>query len=337
MQKIGIIGCGGFAGLHAKALADMPEANVTALCDVSEDITRGFAARHLEAQAAEPYHFTTTKEFFAEGGLDGVVITSPHTLHYQHACEALEADCHIFVEKPMVTESAQAHDLKTRVEAAGKILVIGYNTACTPEFAYIRESIREGRLGRLEMVTGFLSQNWKKATVGKWRQDPALSGGGQAYDSGAHLFNSLVWSVESPIEEVYAQVDFMDTPVDFNSVTNIRFQNGVLASITVSGNSASFAGYMAFIFEDGIIETNGWICDWIKVQHHGKPVKYPEIPYKPMTPMENFIRSLRGEDTPRTGPINGVYQAELMDAIYASAKVNRPVKASELKEGKVTA
>ncbi len=337
MQKIGIIGCGGFAGHHARTLAAMPEANVTALCDVSEEITRAFAQRNLEKQEGEPFHFTSTREFFAEGNLDGVVITSPHTLHYQHACEALEAGCHIFVEKPMVTDSRQAHDLKARVEAAGKILVIGYNTACTPEFTYIREAIREGRFGRLEMVTGFLSQNWKKGTVGKWRQDPALSGGGQAYDSGAHLFNSLVWSVESPIEEVYAQIDFMDTQVDINSVTNIRFQNGVMASITVSGNSNSFAAYMAFIFEDGIIETNGWICDWIKIQHHRQTVKYPDIPYEPLTPMDNFIRSMRGEDTPRTGPINGVHQAELMDAIYASAKANRPVKASELKEGKVTA
>ncbi|MGF1482877.1 MAG: Gfo/Idh/MocA family protein [Opitutales bacterium] len=339
MLRIGIIGCGGFAGLHGKAIAEMADASVVALCDVNEDITRGFAERNLQAQdsAVEVFHFTSTKEFFAEGNLDAAVITSPHTMHFQHACEALEAGCHVLVEKPMVTDSAQARELKERVDQAGKILVIGYNTACSPEFTFIREAIRDQRYGPLEMVTGFLSQNWKKATVGKWRQDPALSGGGQAYDSGAHLFNSLVWSVESPIEEVCSQIDFMDTAVDINSVTNIKFQNGVLAAITVSGNSNSTAGYTAFIFEDGIIETDGWFSGWIKIQHKNKPVKYPHIPYEPLTPMQNFVRSIQGQDTPRTGPINGVHQAELMDAVYASAKLGRPVKASEIKEGKVTA
>jgi predicted dehydrogenase len=235
----------------------------------------------------------------------------------------------------MVTDSAQAHDLARRVEAAAKILVIGYNTPSCPEFTFLREAIRDQRFGKLELVTGFISQNWKKATAGKWRQLPELSGGGQAYDSGAHLFNSLVWSVEAPVEEVYARIDHQETKVDINSVASIRFENGVMAAITIGGNSASTGAHMAFIFERGLVEINGWFGDWIRIQAHGKPVKYPEIVGEPLTPMRNFILSIQGHDTPRTGPLNGIHQAELMDAIYASARLNRPVRPVELKGGEV--
>ena len=74
----------------------------------------------------------------------------------------------------------------------------------SPNFYYTREIIRSGEFGKLELVIGYITQGWKGGTTGTWRQDPKLSGGGQAYDSGAHLLNSLCWAVESKVAEVYA-------------------------------------------------------------------------------------------------------------------------------------
>ena len=56
----------------------------------------------------------------------------------------------------MVTDSGQAHRLAEEVKKTGKILVIGYNTPCTPEFIYLRELVRSKELGKLETVTGAL-------------------------------------------------------------------------------------------------------------------------------------------------------------------------------------
>ena len=160
-------------------------------------------------------------------------------MHFEHGIQALEAGCHVLMEKPMVTEAGQAHALAEKVKETGKILTIGYNTPCTPEFRYLRDLIRNKELGKLETVTGWLTQNWRNGTRGSWRQDPSLSGGGQMYDSGAHLFNSLVWTVEQPVKDVLAFVDNMDTPVDINGTVNIRFADGTLATITIVGNCPS--------------------------------------------------------------------------------------------------
>jgi predicted dehydrogenase len=270
--------------------------------------------------------FTDAATLFSEAELDAVIIITPHTLHFDHAMLAADAGLHVFMEKPMVTSSEQAHALAQRFGELGKVFIVGYNTPCMPEFNFLRSTIRKGTLGKLEMVNGFISQNWMKATEGTWRQKPELSGGGQAYDSGAHLLNSLCWSVESNIAEVFTFLDNHGTPVDINSSINLRFANGVMASVVVSGNCATMGADLHFIFEHGRIDIDGWEGKWIKVWKGDELVKYPVISGEPQTPNDNFIDAILGRSEPRTSIQNGIVQSELMDAIYESARTGQPAK-----------
>jgi predicted dehydrogenase len=255
-----------------------------------------------------------------------VTIVTPHTMHYDHAVQALEAGCHILMEKPMVTESGQAHDLAAKVKASGKVFVIGYNTPCTPAIDYVRRTIRSGELGKLELVSGWLAQNWKKMTVGMWRQKPELSGGGQMYDSGAHIFNTLVWTVEQPVAAVHAFGDNQETAVDINGTANIRFANGVLATLTISGNCASNGADMAFLFEDGKIECDGWGGGWVKAWKGNDEITDLKLDTTLKSPGDNFIDAILGRAEPRTSPENGIVQSEIMDAIYESAATGQVAK-----------
>jgi len=172
-------------------------------------------------------------------------------------------------------------------------------------------------------VTGWLTQDWKRGTTGSWRQDPALSGGGQMYDSGAHLFNSLVWTVEQPVSEVLAFVDNLGAPVDINGTANIRFADGTLATITIVGNCPASSAGMYLSFENGRVEVDGWSGSWIKVWKGRDQIKYPPIEGKAQAPMDNFIDAVLGRAEPQTSPINGIQQSELMDAIYESARTGQ--------------
>ena len=262
---------------------------------------------------------------------DIVSIATPHTLHYEHAMQAVERGCHVLMEKPMVTDSRQAHALRDAVNERGLIMCVAYNTPCTPEFAYLRDLIRREELGQLELIAGHVSQGWLKATAGTWRQDPALAGGGQAYDTGAHTFNSLCWSVESHPQQVFALIDNKGTDVDINSSANIRFENGVFASIVVGGNCAANGAHMAYLFERGKVEIDPWNGSWIRIIKDGQPVKYPPITGEPMQPADNFLDAVQGKAEPRTSPENGVIQAELMDLIYESARTGQPASPDAVK------
>ncbi|MHC4251410.1 MAG: Gfo/Idh/MocA family protein [Planctomycetota bacterium] len=325
--RVAFLGCGGIAGKHTKSLKGKDEIEIVGGSDVTEEQVNKFFERTLEGYEPGPGVFTDAAKMYAGTKPDAVVICTPHTLHYDQGMQALDAGLHVLMEKPMVTNAGHARELKAKVDETGKVFVIGYNTPCSPNFKYLRDRIREGTFGKLELVNGYLSQNWKKGTAGKWRQDPALSGGGQAYDSGAHLMNSLCWSVESDVEEVFAFVDNHGTAVDINSVTSVRFASGVMANITVSGNSPGNGSYMVFVFDGGRIEIDGWGGGWIKVfGADGKQIEEPKIEGEAMAPAENFIDAILGRDEARTTPQNGIVQSDLMDAIYESAKTGKPAR-----------
>ena len=323
--RIGIVGCGGMGGVHSRRLGAMEEVEIVALCDLTEEIAGRLRDSAFGEEGADIPVYAGTKAMYAGSELDAVVIATPHTIHFEQGMEALEAGCHVLMEKPMVTRAEHAYALAARVEETGKILTIGYNTSCTPQFAYLREKLRSNAFGKLELVSGFLCQDWLKGTIGRWRQDPEQSGGGQAYDSGAHLLNSLVWSVESRPAEVFAYVDNHGTRVDINSIMSIRFENGVMASICIGGNCSKGGADLCFIFENGRVDIDGWGGGWMDVYADGEP-ETPEFGKIDGTPDRNFVDSVLGRCEPKTTPQNGIYHTELMDAIYESAATGRPAR-----------
>ncbi|MCK5805523.1 MAG: Gfo/Idh/MocA family oxidoreductase [Lentisphaeria bacterium] len=328
MDKIrtAIIGCGGMGGVHAQRMGAMEEVEFVALCDLTEEIAGAFRERLFGDDGKDLPVYAGTKAMYAgTPDLDAVIIATPHTIHFEQGMEALDAGCHVFMEKPMVTSAEHAYKLAAKVEESGKIMTIGYNTSCSPQFDYLREKIRSNAFGKLELVSGYLCQDWMNFTEGKWRRDPAQSGGGQAYDSGAHLLNSMIWSVESRPAEVFAFLDSHGTRVDINSVISIRFENGVLGSICIGGNCSRSVGYMTFIFEKGRVDLDGWNSSWMDVFAEGETVE-PEFGKMDQTPDRNFVDAVLGRCAPKTSPVNGIHHTELMDAIYESARTGQPAR-----------
>ncbi len=327
MIKIGTLGTGNIIQKHIGHLAERDDAEIVALSDVNPDVVKKAKETHFEGKSVKTY--TDSAEMLSKENLDAVIITTPHTLHYEHAVQALEANCHVFLEKPMTTSSKDALQLAEKAKEADKVVAVGFNTASKQAFQYLRQQIRNKTFGELELVTGFIAQNWMVNTTGMWRQNPALSGGGQAYDSGAHIFNSLLWSVESQPESVFSFVDNKDRDVDINSVTSVRFANGVMANITISGNSAQGGRHMAFIFEGGVVECDGWGGSWIKVHVKGHP-EVPEYDFPELFPITNFVDAINGKAEVAAGIQNGINHSLLMDGIYASAEKGHPVNPAKL-------
>ena len=83
------------------------------------------------------------------------------------------------------------------------------------------------------------------------------------------------------------------------------------------------------MFDHGHIECDpcGWGTPWLNIWGpDGRKVKYPPVTGVEQQPDDNFIEAIQGKADPRTTPINGVIQSELMDAIYESARTGGPAK-----------
>jgi len=325
--RVGLLGCGGIQAKHARTFLARNDARIAALCDVSDAAIDKLVERlESPAKLKDVPRFTGPAAMYDGAELDAVSIATPHTLHFEQAMEALGRGLHVLLEKPMVTQADHAHTLAAEVGRSGKVLIVAYNTPCSAELAYIRQLLRSGELGQLELISGHLSQGWMKGTTGSWRQDPRLSGGGQAYDSGAHPLASMCWAVESPVEEVYALVDNHGTPVDINSAFTIRFANGAFAAISISGNCPANGAHMALMLTDGKIEFNPWNASWVKVWKGKEPLEKLPITGEPVSPAANFLDAVAGKDEPRSTAATGIILSELMDLIYESARTGHPAR-----------
>jgi len=331
--RVGILGCGMMSGAHARRWKASDKVEIVALCDCDEAKIKSLLDRRLDDYSPIPTFYTDAADMYAKANLDAVAIVTPHSLHYEQAVQALDAGCNVVLEKPMVTRTDNACKLAEKVEQSGKVLVVCYNTSFTPPFVYLRDTIRNKTLGNLEMVNGYLSQGWKKATEGSWRQKLNVSGGGQAFDSGCHLMNSLCWSVESRVAEVFAVMDNQGTEVDINSCITARFENGVIASVAISGNCPDDGCHMVFIFDGGRVEIDGWEGKWIRVHVPGQEVTEPELPAGSDNPNDNLVEAILGREEPRVTAQNGIIQCELMEAVYESAKTGQPARPAGQKLG----
>jgi len=326
--RLGIIGCSGFVQYHLRPMATVvPEFQIVALCD----IVREHAEHHrkLYCPRRRVPIYLDYRDMLKNEKLDAIIVSTPHTLHFRHAYDALGAGCHVMIEKPMVTSSKDARRLVDRAEKNRRALLVAIQGTYTDTFAYARKALAEKEFGELQLVTGVLAQGWKDGTVGKWRQEPKLSGGGQLYDSCAHVLSAMVYLVNSPVREVFCWADNKGTKVDINAVTCMKFANGAMANVTSGGNCNSWKSHLTLQCKQAKIEISPHGGDF-SISGSGVKKEIKKLPrgwkVPTVSPSRNFADVILGKAEPRCGGAVGIFLADLMDAIYESVRTGKPVK-----------
>jgi predicted dehydrogenase len=326
MLNFALVGCGNMGNWHAQQLQKISEVNVVALCDPINAQTAQYKEKYFpQAKEYDDYQQLLERP---PAKLDAVVLVTPHMLHYPQAKAALERGIHVLVEKPMVTSSEHAYDLWHTVKQTGKLLGITFQSPYTPEFNWIAQQRDAGAIGRIQLISGHVSQGWLKGTAGKWRQDPHVSGGGQMYDTGAHLLNAFMWLTNSPVTDVACFYDTCGAPVDINGVASMRFANGVMGSVAIGGNCPSWSTEIQIQTDTCRIVTDQY-GGKLEVTGNNNRRLFPHITLDEHpaagTPHLNFVRAINGQEPLRAPVRYGVLLSALMDAMYESAQHGRIV------------
>jgi predicted dehydrogenase len=301
----------------------VPEAEIAALVDPDAANLARFVGEIFPDKKNVPPTFSDYRDMLAKVPLDGVVIISPHTYHFAQTMDSINAGCHVLVEKPMVICTPDAQALIAHAKTHQKVVSVAFPGPFSPEFQYIRDVIARGELGDIYLVTGLCAQPWLSFVSGTWRTTLELSGGGNMYDSGAHMFNAMLYLTGLSATEVFAFADNKSQEVDIVGAVAMRFTKGALGTASVSGDST--------VFEHGIYiqGTRGSIKSSIyggRMEHWkgSELVKYPVVP--PTTSLQqNFIDCIKGRTTTPSPAVLGLKQARLMDAIYESARTHAAV------------
>lgn len=259
--KIGFFGCGGFARrYHVPALVDSPDARIAIVCDVAPaPALRDIAARAEAPIVAKP------EELLAPGTCDAVILSTPHTLHYEHAKAVVAAGRHILVDKPFVMHVREAEELASLAAARGVVAGVAFNRRLDRGCLRARELIRAGALGPVRYIET-TQLGYEKAG---WFLDPALGGGGPFTGRGSHMADLVPWLVDKAPRSVRGRVRAAAAGrSDHGGFIDVRFDD-LECRITCVEEGWHMWDEVRIFGEDGLIELRrplnfpiGWHFTW---------------------------------------------------------------------------
>lgn len=197
-----IVGSGSVGKRHARNLAALG-------CRISCMDPREDRRAELVAETPCVGIFATLEEALAAGGLNGVVIGSPPSMHVAQAIASLEAGLPVLLEKPVSPDLAGARALRDAAATAGIPVLLGYTWRWWPPLARARELLQQGAIGKVLHVQFQMSAHLADWHPWERYQDFFMAssalGGGALLDE-SHWIDLALWMFGLP-KRVFARVE----------------------------------------------------------------------------------------------------------------------------------
>jgi scyllo-inositol 2-dehydrogenase (NADP+) len=204
-MRVGIIGVGRIGLEHTGWLARCRNIRAVAAADVTP-------ARRDLARQRGLIIYEQPESLIDDPSIDAVLISTPTSMHFEHASAALRAGRHVMLEKPMAMDLPQAAELVELARSRQRVLSVFHNRRWDADFLAVGQAVASGVFGKIINVESRLGQ-WASC-VGPaareyrpgWRTEAAFGGGG-LLDWGSHFIDQL-WRLMLPARalRVFAQL-----------------------------------------------------------------------------------------------------------------------------------
>jgi predicted dehydrogenase len=226
---VGLIGCGGMGRGLGKQLLTVEGARLVGLADVSSE-----AVAAAGAELGAP-GYPSAEALLERADLDAVVIASPGFLHRGQTELAAALGKHVFVEKPMATNTADCDAMTEAASRAGVTLMVGQVLRYYPCWGQVLEMVRSGRIGDpwAASVTR-IGSGWG-GWAQPWRNSLEMSGG-LLMEVNSHEIDFLC-QIGGEVERVYAEGEHLgEDPSDYPNLcfVSLRFKNGAMGLLHTS-------------------------------------------------------------------------------------------------------
>ncbi len=232
---------------RSAALRDFTFELVAGAFDIDPQKGRDFGAQlHVEPNRC----YADYREMFAQeakrpDGIQAVTIATPNNTHYEISKAALEANLHVYCEKPLCFTVEQADELVALAKQKDRIFAVSYGYAGHQLLLQAREMIQRGELGDIRIVQmefahgGNTQQSADLAAGQKWRTDPAFAGPSFVLgDLGTHpLYLAEMMVPDFKITSLWcSKKAFISSrePLEDNAYVLMNLANGGLAHLWCS-------------------------------------------------------------------------------------------------------
>ena len=334
---VGLIGAGNISDTHARALAELPGAEIVAVYAPTATRAEQFTARY----GGTPYD--SLEQMLAQRPLDMVVIGTPSGLHADHGTAAAVRGLHVLVEKPIDVTTARTDALIRAAADAGVTLGVIFQDRLKPDVQRMKALIDRGRLGTPILANARVK--WYRPPSyyrdSRWRGTHSLDGGGALMNQGVHTVDLLLW-LFGPVRRVFGKTiaGLHAIEVEDTAVAVLEFANGALG--TLEAATSAYPGYSRQIELTG---SNGTLrldgddlvgVDLKDAHEDERPAPIGRVTASAASPvvsdpsahvrvLEDFMRAVANRTAPCCDGAGARQSVALIEAIYHSARTNLPV------------
>ncbi len=247
--RLGLIGLGNMGRVHAVNLlaGKVPRIELTAVAETNPEKLAEFPG--LKA-------YPSFEAMAQAGGLDAVLIATPHYLHTAQGIQALQAGFHVLVEKPISVQKADAERLCAAHTRRDRVFAAMFNQRTDPLYVRLRELVRGGELGAIRRVNWTVT-NWFRTAqyyaAGGWRATWAGEGGGVLLNQCPHNLDLLQWIFGQPRRvRAFSQFGrYHAIEVEDDVTAYLEFEGGATGAFVASTGEAPGTNRLEVAAENG--------------------------------------------------------------------------------------
>ncbi len=320
--RIGIIGAGGNATGHARFFHEHPQAQITGVADINEDLG-GKLAGEVGAR-----HVTDYRDLFDEA--DAIVVASPNFLHREQAVAAAEAGKHVYCEKPMGLSYTDARAISDAIAKAGVRSSIGFSVRWG---GATRQMIKMSQAGEFGDIISAISRRMMYLDPNRgtgWRGDHSKSGG-LLLEINVHELDWLM-AVGGDVSAVNA---LMHSETDTGPRANdhvwflLEFAKSGVGMHEGSWLAAAAAHVRAINGTKGGATTDEWGQSLFRIVRGARERLAIDVAGK-MRGDEVFLNAILNGDETEVNHLWGLKVMRVAEAIFRSAKQKRRVEVAEI-------
>ncbi|MCY4778219.1 Gfo/Idh/MocA family oxidoreductase [Sphingobacterium sp. UT-1RO-CII-1] len=339
---IAIIGTGAIAEIHAKAIAEIGQAQLIGVYNRTVDKAVAFATRY------DCDVFRSMDDISQDSRVSIVCICTASGFHLEPALKCLQSGKHCLIEKPLEISSERCDQLIEAASLYDRKLGVVFHSRFYPVSKVVKNAVDTGRLS--ELVLGSAYVKWHRSpayyTSADWRGTWALDGGGVLMNQAIHSIDLLQWFAGevTSVHSIVRNILHKNIEVEDTVVAMLNFQNGAVG--TIEATTAAFPGAYkrieligtkgSIILEEDYLHT--WDFDAVCVEDEGIKKQYSSLPTAggvadPMNisylghkmQIIDFIEAIEEDKKPLVDGAEGRKSVQIIEAIYKSAKTGKEV------------
>ncbi len=340
------IGGGVIGEMRARTVINHPDCTLVAVADPNAEA----AARAAGSSGAKLVQDAT--DLLEGDRCDAVIVSTPVQLHERIILDALSAGKHVLVEKPLGNTVESCGRIMEAVRSSGCAVGVGFNHRFYPSFAFMREVIAEGRIGKLDSLRVLGGHDGLANFRSEWMYKSEFSGGGATMDVGIHM-TDLTRFMVGEIETVYATTSNEVWKVEGSedrAHALMKATSGVSVQYEASWNEwKGFEVWMEAYGDGGMVRASygPMLNVLIEQTRPGSSRKktrnfFPEVVLREKlkgwettsllsfeAELAQFLRQIDGGDSLGANAWDGARAVEIANAVMASGRSGEVVRLSE--------